>query len=458
MKRIISTLAVMTLSWQAMATTTLNGNVLSDYAKYKKAVQKVSTMDRDPKVRELVKDHGLSIVDVTWEDTGRAQNSSLGPNISDMTIQAHVIGENGDIEPVAMPVIRYPNFNDKTADLSPSKFNLLVGNEKGDSLEKITLTEYLDNFRNYLSLPESWAGQETSLLAARDTHVLVSSQVAMLPVPQGGTAHFNPVLFNYQSSKENPAVLSIIATREGTSATIIDNDRDTFKNGWGQRLFFNTNGEKASFTAQRAKDLIDAGVSPEVDANNIVTANKSKGMNMVLLIQVPLKHKTTHRFFPMYAFGLEKALATSIDDAVIGHGPVEGNFVEIDDLAIERDERFPIRVTVQFYKAVDQANLSKQEVLSFRKQIDEVYQNTDYVGSLVTEGITGRPTEHNVPFICPTWWYRIWPIFYGEYGITENEAMQALHKTYGDDWVRMTASEEKFRKALAIATNTPIVE
>lgn len=65
-----------------------------------------------------------------------------------------------------------------------------------------------------------------NLLAERDTHVLVSAQAAFLPVPQQGIAEFNPVIFNYQSYAANPAVLAIVVTAEGTSATIIDNERD----------------------------------------------------------------------------------------------------------------------------------------------------------------------------------------------------------------------------------------
>jgi hypothetical protein len=46
-----------------------------------------------------------------------------------------------------------------------------------------------------------------------------------------------------------------------------------------------------------------------------------------------------------------KDLRSDVEEAVIGHGKVEGPFTEIDGLEIERDERYPIRVTVQFYKA-----------------------------------------------------------------------------------------------------------
>ena len=40
-----------------------------------------------------------------------------------------------------------------------------------------------------------------------------------------------PVLFNYQSPQGDPAVLAILATREGTSATVIDSTRDAFEAG-----------------------------------------------------------------------------------------------------------------------------------------------------------------------------------------------------------------------------------
>ena len=59
-----------------------------------------------------------------------------------------------------------------------------------------------------------------SLLAEnRDSHVLVSAQACFLPIPPDGIAEFNPVLFNYQSYAGDPAVLTILATREGTSIT-----------------------------------------------------------------------------------------------------------------------------------------------------------------------------------------------------------------------------------------------
>src|SRR5579872_2958080 len=54
---------------------------------YVRVVQRVSQMVYDARLRDRVTSRGLALVDVTWEDTGRALGSSLGPNISDFTLQ-----------------------------------------------------------------------------------------------------------------------------------------------------------------------------------------------------------------------------------------------------------------------------------------------------------------------------------------------------------------------------------
>jgi hypothetical protein len=124
---------------------------------------------------------------------------------------------------------------------------------------------------------------------------------------------------------------------------------------------------------------------------------------MVMVIQVPLKHREA----PSYGYGgfggmvMESAPApkaasrgrSDVEVAVIGHGPVEGPFSELGHLPIERDPRFPIRVTVQFYRATATGVVTAEDIAAVRAQIDRVYRDADYVGSLVTEGFTGRPTE-----------------------------------------------------------------
>lgn len=224
--------------------------------KYRRAIRQTAGMTQDRQAQKLAERHGLQVLDLTWEDTARHNNSCVGPNISDMTIQVQHKGQA-----TCMPVIRHPNFSDKTADLTLNDIRLRVGNEHGGKLKNIKLGTYLKNLRKHLSEPDSWGGKETSLLAPREREVLVSAQACFLPVPKHGEATFNPVLFNYQSSAGSPAVLAIVAGREGTSATIIDNQRDGFGHGaaWGQRLFFNDNGERASFTGTRVSEFVAQG-------------------------------------------------------------------------------------------------------------------------------------------------------------------------------------------------------
>lgn len=427
---------------------------LVTYYRYQDVIRKTVGMVRNSSAQQLARQYGLSILDITWEDTGRYKGSAVGPNISDMTIQVQQHNpKTRQYELSLMPVIRHPNFSDKTADIPLDRFFLLVGNEKGDRLQRVSLKEFLGDLRQYLNQPNSWKGDRKSLLAERDTHALVSAQACFLPIPQGSKAEFNPVLFNYQSVQGDPAVLTILATREGTSVTVIDNVRDRFEAGqtWGQRLFFNKNGERASLTGQRLSDFT-------VDTSNVrlqapPEAAGETGLNMVLLIQVPLKQKQPMRF-PMQAeaadFAMPAPMAaqrSNVEAAVIGHGRVEGPFTELDNLEIERDARFPVRVTVQFYKATSNGAISDRDMKDIQQQIARVYDNADYVGSLVLDGDTRRPTEYDGPKQEPPgWWDAFWQRYETNTGMTREAAIVLLRKLRGQTW--MPTSPQELEKEL----------
>ena len=417
---------------------------------YIEAIERTAAMVWNPEAQHLVEKYGLNILNVTWEDTGRYYNSSVGPNISDVTIQVqHRDPGTGEYELTLMPVIRYPNFSDLTADIAPDDFHLLVGNESGGDLWSVSLTEYLSQLPRYLSDPDSWEGDEVSLLHRRDTHVLLSAQACFLPVPEEGHAEFNPVIFNYQSYQGDPAVLTIVATREGTSATIIDNVRDAFPAGfsWGQRLFFNQDGERASFTGERLSDFVtNEDISRHGPGSSAETpgAAGEEGLNMVLLIQVPLKQKQPMRFpeeegmaLGMAPAAAEKAIyeASDVEAAVIGHGEVEGPFTEIDGLEIERDPGFPIRVTVQFYKATSNGVISEADVEEIADQIQRVYDEADYVGSLVVDGPTDRPTEYDGSKVQPdSWWEVFWDRFEKNTSLDREDAQDLWRRLRMKAW------------------------
>ena len=434
---------------------------------HRQTVERTAAMVHDAEARRLAKQVGLDILSLTWEDTGRYKNSAVGPNISDMTIQvaARQPGLRGQTVH-CMPVIRYPNFSDKTADLDPKKFYLLVGNERGLPLRRVSLHEFLENPTLYLNDPGSWSGEgRRSLLAPkRDSRVLVSAQACFLPVPKAGKATFNPVLFNYQSMDKDPAVLTILVTREGTSVTVIDNTRDAFEEGsaWGQRLFFNQSGERASLTGERESDFREAnpGVTPE---NQEVEAAGESGLNLVLLIQVPLKQRNPMTFDDFAESGavLYSAAPKSVredsdvENAVIGHGELEGPFTELDNLPIERDPKFPVRVTVQFYKATSNGIVSEADLKEIKQQIDRVYDQGDFVGSLVTEGHTDRVTEYDGPKVQPAdWWEQFWTRHEENTGDTREVAIQKLRKLLGEDYQERPV-EDTYLSELLASTELP---
>jgi hypothetical protein len=367
---------------------------------FDRTVDRVEQMTFDPGAQALVRRHGLGLMNVTWEDTGRSKGSVWGPNISDMTIG--VRDGDGALHP--MPVIRFDNYDDRTADLRSDRFWLRVGNHDGSRMRSVSLEEVLRNTERYLSLDSGEI--RGSLWAPRDEHVLVSAQAAFLPIPRAGEATFTPVLYNYQSRPDHPAVLTIVATREGTSIQVIENDEGYMS----EVLYFNEDGQRAPFSATRRSDFQRRGGD---GTHGSVSAAGEDGLNVVTVIQVPLKVEAPRRqlgwgyFDTVESAPSAMAKSSDMEEAVISHGPVEGPFEELGGLTIERDPSFPVRVTVQFYQATSAGTIADADVASIRAQIDRVYDDAEYVGSLVTTGPTGRPTEwmHTPP---PPRWVGTW--------------------------------------------------
>lgn len=390
--------------------------VVADPAAFREAIRATIRMPRDRELQRAARAHKMRIVNLTWEDTGRWLGSAVGPNISDMTLEV-IERREGRRRPRThlLPVLRYPNFTDRTADLPAERVYIRVGNQReGAPLESARLSDVLANLRDYLSVPESLRSENDDFTAPRDTHYLVSAQHVYVPVPDATRVEFAPMLFNYQSSEGTPAVLVLLATREGTSIQVIENRPDSsIPGGWGQRLYYNRAGRRTTFTAERRSDVaerIERGEARPDDATAL-----QEGADMVMVIQVPL-------VVPMMARGvgsigtigygsgggggygvaaaspaqdLSQASGRAVSDvenAVVGHGLDEGPFNEIRRRRIRRDRRFPVRVTIQFYRATSNGVVSQADLESAVAQIERVYNDADFVGSLVV-GSQNRPTS-----------------------------------------------------------------
>ncbi len=410
-----------------------DGGPVTRFLEYGAIINRVAGMIDDDGVVGRADRHGLDVLDVTWEDTGREEGSALGPNISDVTLQVRRKSPWGGWATALMPVLRFPNFSDRTGDIPADKFFVRVGNEhdSGEELRTVKLVDVLKNIKEYVSVPSSIKGSG-DLLAKRDTHFLVSAQAVFLPIPKRGEAEFNPVVFNYQSAPGSTADLVILVTRQGTSVQVIENKPEEATGvGYGQELYFNNRGKRADLTAQRRSDVvarIEAQGGPKTEDDRSAIA---RGADVMFLIQVPLKHKNRgylnglsdangYLGFGFGGGGSTKASAggpmssatagppplkvaghraqggsasPDVEQAVVGHGPDLGPFREGRDLSLVRDARFPIRITVQFYKATSNGVVGDEEMGLIRKTIDSVYKHASFVGSLVVpEGDPQRPT------------------------------------------------------------------
>ncbi len=403
--------------------------------RYASMVRKVAGMPNDSRATSLARKQGLSVLNVMWEDTGRYLGSSVGPNISDVTIEVEMKSARGRSTTALMPVLRFPNFSDKTGDVATDKIWLPIGNHAPGGLapdrtpDYITLKQFLEDPTKYMSQPDKGKIKKGSLLAKRDTHVLVSAQATFLPIPSDTEATFWPVIFNYQSTRRNPAVLTLLVTRQGTSMTVVDNTRDTLRGqSWGQRLFFNKGGQRAPLIAERLSRVESNGVTANGESADSLGADA----NLLMIIQIPLKYRqppvpkamamsadaasdslkgigggappaseaasgAAPASAPMKRSAAKPREVSDVETAVLGTGPELGPYTELDGLKIERDPRFPVRVTVQFYQATSNGVVSAENIQLLAAQISKVYKTADYVGSLVapTKADRRRPTNWN---------------------------------------------------------------
>src|SRR5277367_1387135 len=186
--------------------------------------QRVAALPRDAVAQKHLDMVGLHAYAITWEDTARNKNSAIGPNISDMTLTT-----NG----MDLPIIRRPNYSDLTWDAPHERILLTVGNECGEKTRQVSLETYLQDIGNHLHEPLKYEGK--SLFdKVRDVNVLMSAQACLLPVLEGvgRKSKFLVTLRNYQSSKDNPAVLTLVSTNDGTSAHVINTSGK-------EKLYFN---------------------------------------------------------------------------------------------------------------------------------------------------------------------------------------------------------------------------
>lgn len=366
-------------------------------------IERVTNIGQDQKVVAKARELGKVVQFVSWEDTARTKGSAFGPNISDFTLGAKMnrLDQYDKDFCAVMPVMRNSNFADLSMDLDYYRFPLLVGNETGKTLTPLDLKTYLEHLPSYTD-----ASSDTgSLWLARDEKILTSTQACFLPIKDGKVA-FTGKLYNYQYDEKDPAVLVILASAAGTSAQVITK--------YNQELFFNKNGLAAEFLAERLSQFRAAEAKQtgqEMRTGAITDDEKEK--NVILMFQVPLKQvkpkAQTFGFGGMvqcmsmssnaescafYSNSSDEDEDMGMEDAIVSIGNTHGPFEGIGDRKLIRDERFPIRCTIQYYKVTDTSDLANDVIESVAQQLNKTYDVTpaNQKGSLVL-----NPTVYDQP-------------------------------------------------------------
>jgi len=289
----------------------------------------------------------------------------------------------------------------------------------------------------------------------------MSAQSCFLPVPADHEATFNVAIFNYQSRKDNPAVLAIVANSKGTSAQIVENNSELD----GQKLYFNKNGQKCSFVGQRLSDnRKERGVS-----QHGAMTQQEKQENVLLIIQVPLQarqpqnvqlynHYLSHeqdeeKFMQVESCNMDmlqkKRERADVEHAIIKVGKEEGQFAEINGLEIKRDERYPVRITLQYYKATSNGVIDDAALQMISQQLKEARKYGENIGSMVVGGNTGRPTEPVLQiYPIPRWWDDFWITY--QHVFTQYSERTAREKVFKNGRFSNSTLSECKERVLAI--------
>lgn len=427
-------------------------------------------------VASLLRRHEMIVTNVGWEDPGRSHNSSSGRFMSDVTLSAVLQNARGGFEAYPQPIFRLSNFEDKTVDVDLSKVMVPVGNAWGaEKTFAVPLSEILENPSAFLS----WKEPLGNLLLPRDTQVLVSAQASLMPVLKGKKAYMAPTIYNYQSTEEHPAVLTLLVTNRGVSIATVDNARDKITKApgggfgvSGQMLYHNTNGQKTLLTLEDLEDVLkqEGGKARIEDlASSGQEIAGQKGLNQVMLIQIPLKYpeRPRRQFLgnvTLESFsvatkggdnlrrggGLRSMSARGVSSGVVDvAGFSMGRAIELNGkTGLVRDPDAPIRITVTYYQATDTAELTDAELNGIPTLLHGVYKAGSNLGSLVTGDDLSRVTRNYRPTQQPWWNAVVYPWIPKKYQQNPYPWFESLPGWGGPAWIYRFHDEASARRAV----------
>ena len=114
-----------------------------------------------------------------------------------------------------------------------------------------------------------------------------------------------------------------------------------------------------------------------------------------------------------------------MDMGMLGLGSPEGKYTGTKNLKLERDTRFPIRCTFQYYRVTDENHVSEHDIKDIATQVSQATRISLASGSLVAS-TTDRITEPVLNKFVPT---------YSSFGkLDERNSLNNLHENATSTW------------------------
>lgn len=347
--------------------------IYMEYSQFDKSCKmEILHLVNSTRFQQLLQQFDLVVQNVSWKNTVKIKGSSWGNNISDTTL--YISDVHGS---QMVPVIRKPNFTYNTADMPIEKFSCNVNGHQ------MSLADYLDNLDQYTKK----TGRLKNIRIPRDKIILTTTQTCILPFGDE-EIEFQPYIYNRNSKKNDPRLLVIMSSAQGTSCQI------TYKT---TPLYLNIDGKCGVFTAASlCEDKKKIGVKQD---------------GVIYIYQIPLKeteearkdrlHKAKYYdYFNTIVLASCEGSDSDIDSDDIGglfdsdsdsvihasskkkdtdYGIISVQKIDINfaglgnnDFLLERDPHYPIRCTIQYYRLSNTSEISSETISEISDEMNKM--------------------------------------------------------------------------------------
>jgi hypothetical protein len=427
-------------------------------------LQKVVSMPYDTRARALVAAKDMSLVTISWEDTSRSKNSAWGPCICDFTLQVDgkampVIRSSTNFTDVTWDVpmdkvkLRVGNetgaalnmvtldtyLKDAAQYIDPSCPSLHAGERDVNVIMSsqacfMPLPEDSDAHRDFYVAIYSYQSmaQHPAVLAIIATvngtsaHIVTNDGSFSKPGSFGSTRY--QLLSHNQNGKSHPLTIQLLkqyrkekGQTENLDAPITDEEKlynsvmviqvplkvpKRKSMGFGNGVFPEIAFIPSPVAFPKGATPFSFGPNP-THVREAAYSSEDMGFDLFGDGEIPQSADGDFPEDDEFDRPVATRGASTTRDGIVAIGREDGPFhaLGLPAKKIERDPRFPIRVTFQDYKTTSNGVIDDMDVAMIASQRDE--HRTKYcvpgsLSSLVTGGDTKRTTE--TKRVVPPWW------------------------------------------------------